>query len=549
MTQKTLGRRLGAVLAAGLLVVAAVATIVRRPADAEALDNGVARTPPMGWNSWNTFGCNINEALIRQMADAMVSSGMRDAGYQYIVVDDCWMNPNRDSAGNLQGDPVRFPSGMRALGDYIHARGLKFGIYQAPLAETCAQFFDAYPGATGALGHEAQDAQQFAAWGVDYLKYDWCSPTGTINDQVATFARMRDALAATGRPIVYSINPNSIHEKTGPQRDWGDVANMWRTTEDITNAWNTGQTNGFPMGIQNIVDVNVPLASKARPGGFNDPDMMEVGRGGLTDTEQRSHFALWAIMAAPLIAGNDLRNMTAATQTILKNPNLIAINQDPLGLQATQVSFDGTRRVLAKRLANGDVAVALFNQGTASTTISTTAGAIGKTGVSFTLRDAWTNATSTTSGIISASVPGHGTVVYRVSGGSGTTPPPTSGALISAASGRCLDVPQSNTANGTQPVIWDCHGGANQHWTVNGQAIAALGKCLESPPNASAGSRTQISDCHGGANQRWTLNGDGTIRSTQLGLCLDVNGNATANGTTVILWTCTGAANQRWIRG
>ncbi|MEV6708975.1 cellulose binding domain-containing protein [Micromonospora wenchangensis] len=418
-------RRLLTALAAGLLLVAGPA-VVLRTSPALALDNGVARTPPMGWNSWNTFGCNINEALIRQMTDAMVSTGMKDAGYQYVVVDDCWMNPNRDSAGNLQGDPTRFPSGMKALGDYIHARGLKFGIYQAPLDKTCAQYFNSYPGATGSQGREAQDARQFAAWGVDYLKYDWCSPTGTIDDQVRAFAKMRDGLAAAGRPIVLSINSNSIHSKTGPQRDWGDVSNMWRTTEDITNTWNSGQTNGYPMGIQNILDVTIPLAARAKPGAFNDMDMMEVGRGGMTDTEMRTHFALWALLASPLIAGNDLRNMNAATQTILKNANLIGISQDPLALQATQVSFDGTRRVLAKRLANGDVAVALFNQGTAATTISTTAAAIGLSGNSFTLRDAWTNTTSTTSSAISASVPGHGTVVYRVSGATGTpTPTPT----------------------------------------------------------------------------------------------------------------------------
>ncbi|GAA3752809.1 RICIN domain-containing protein [Micromonospora maritima] len=502
----TARRRATAVVAAGLLLAGAL--IGLRPPAAAALDNGVARTPPMGWNSWNSFGCNINETLIRQTADAIVASGMRDAGYQYVVVDDCWFNPNRDSAGNLQGDPGRFPSGMRALGDYLHGKGLKFGLYQVPVDKTCAQYFGGYPGATGSQGHEAQDARQFAAWGVDFLKYDWCSPNGTIDQQVATFAKMRDALAATGRPIVYSINPNSIHAKTGPQRNWGDVANMWRTTEDITNAWDTGQTNGYPMGIQNIINVTVPLAGYARPGGFNDPDMMEVGRGGMTDTEMRSHFAMWAVLAAPLIAGNDVRNMNAATQGILTNRALIAINQDSLGLQATQVSFDGTRRVLAKRLADGDVAVALFNQGGASTTISTTAAAVGKSGTSFTLLDAWTNATTTTTGAISATVPAHGTVVYRVSGGgTGTPPPTTGGTLVSAASGRCLDVPQSNTTNGTQPVIWDCTGGANQ---------------------------------------RWTRNADGTVRSGQSGLCLDVNGAATANGTTVILWTCTGAANQRW---
>jgi alpha-galactosidase len=531
-----------------LTAVLGMVVALRAAAPAQALDNGVARTPPMGWNTWNTFGCNINETLIRQTADALVTNGMRDLGYRYVVVDDCWFNPNRDSAGNLQGDPTRFPSGMRALGDYLHARGLLFGIYQVPAAETCAQYFNAYPGATGSLGHEAQDARQFASWGVDFLKYDWCSPNGTINDQVVAFARMRDALAATGRPIVYSINPNSIHEKTGPLRNWGDVANMWRTTEDITNAWNTGQTNGYPMGIQNIVNVNVALAGYARPGAFNDPDMMEVGNGGMTDTEMRSHFALWAIMAAPLIAGNDLRTASATTLTILRNQNLISINQDPLGSQAVQVSNDGTRRVLAKRLSNGDVAVALFNQGSATTTVGTTAAAIGKTGTSFTLRDASTNATSTTSGAVSASVPGHGTVVYRVSGG-GAASPPVTFRLRGDASGRCLDVSQGSAVNGTQMIIWDCHSGANQQFVQAGQALQILGKCLDIPANATPGTRVQIWDCNGGTNQQWTFNGDATINSLRFPtLCLDINLAATANGSAVIVWTCHGAANQRWAR-
>ena len=539
-------KRWKAIVTSGVLLLAGTMAVVGAPA-AQALENGVARTPPMGWNSWNTFGCNINETLIRQMADAIVASGMRDLGYQYVIVDDCWFNPNRDSAGNLQGDPSRFPSGMKALGDYLHGRNLKFGIYQGPLDKTCAQYFGSYPGATGSQGHEVQDARQFAAWGVDYLKYDWCSPTGTINDQVTTFAKMRDALAATGRPIVYSINPNSVHAKTGPQRNWGDVANLWRTTEDITNAWDTGQTNGYPMGIQNIVNVTVPLAGYAAPGRFNDPDMMEVGRGGMTDTEMRSHFALWALLASPLIAGNDIRSMNSATQTILKNQNLIAINQDSLGLQATQISNDGTRRVLAKRLANGDVAVALFNQGSTTTTISTTAAAAGKSGDSFTLRDAWSGATTNSTGTIAASVLGHGTVVYRVSGGA-TAPPPSGTTLVSAASGRCLDVPDSATANGAQPVIWDCNGGANQRWTFTGQSIQALGKCLDAPMNATAGAKAQIWDCNSGSNQQWTANADGTIRGVQSGLCLDVDRNLTANGTAVLLWTCTAAANQRWSR-
>jgi alpha-galactosidase len=534
-------RRAGAAVAAALALGAGLMAL---PGAAQALENGVARTPPMGWNSWNTFGCDINESLIRGMADAIVADGMAAAGYTYVVVDDCWFNPNRDAAGNLQGDPSRFPSGMKALGDYLHGKGLKFGIYEVPVDQTCGQYFDSYPGSTGSLGHEAQDARQFAAWGVDYLKYDWCSPNGTIDDQVASFAKMRDALAATGRPILYSINPNSIHDKTGPQRNWGDVANMWRTTEDITNAWDTGQTNGYPMGVRNIVDVTAALSAYAAPGRFNDPDMMEVGRGGMTDTEMRSHFAMWAMMASPLIAGNDLRSATSATLTILKNQNLIAVDQDTLGLQGVQIVNDGTRRVLAKRLSNGDVAVALFNQGSTATTIATTATAVGRSGNSFTLREAWSNATSSTTGAISASVPAHGTVVYRVSGGS--TSAGTS--LVSAASSRCLDDPQSATANGTQPIIWDCAGPANQRWALSGSAIQVLGKCLDAPIGATAGSKVQLWDCNGGTNQQWTYRTDGTIRGTQSGLCLDVNQNATANGTPVILWTCGNQANQRWSR-
>ncbi|MEU0082231.1 glycoside hydrolase family 27 protein [Micromonospora tulbaghiae] len=545
-------RRTLAVL--GVAAVALAATVTDQavaPRPARALDNGVARTPPMGWNTWNTFGCNINETLIRQTADAIVANGLRDLGYKYVVVDDCWFNPNRDAQGNLQAHPQRFPSGMKSLGDYLHARGLLFGIYQVPLDKTCAQVGGTFPGATGSLNHEYQDARQFAAWGVDYLKYDWCSGTGTINDQVARFGIMRDALASTGRPIVYSINPNSYHAKTGPQRNWSDVANLWRTTEDITNAWNTGQTNGYPMGIQNIVDVTVPLAGYAAPGGFNDPDMLEVGNGGMNDTEMRSHFALWSMLAAPLMMGNDVRSASAATLAILRNANLVAINQDTLGRQAVQVSFDGTRRVLAKPLANGDVAVALFNQGSSTTTVSTTAAAVGKSGSSFTLRDAWTDATSSSSGAISASVPAHGTVVYRVSGGGTTTPPPvpTTFRLRSESSGRCLDVDNAGTANGTGTLIWDCHNNANQQFTANGQALQVLGKCLDVPTNATAGTRVQIWDCNGGTNQQWTINGNGTVSNVRFpSLCLDVDNAGTANGTRVIVWTCHGNTNQRWSR-
>lgn len=399
---------LTALLAAGLAGLAA-------PRPAAALDNGVARTPPMGWDNWNATGCDVNETLVKETADAMVAAGMRDAGYKYVIIDDCWFDPRRDASGDLRPNADRFPGGMRALGDYLHARGLKFGLYEVPTEETCAQRGGAYPGMTGSAGHEEQDARTFASWGVDYLKYDWCSPDGTVDDQIAGFARMRDALAATGRRIVLSINPNSYHAVDGPSRSWSDVANMWRTTEDITNKWDTGHANAYPMGIRNIIAVNARLSSYAAPGGFNDPDMLVVGNGGLTETEQRTHFAMWAVMAAPLIAGNDLRNASDATLKILTNRRLIAIDQDRLGAQGRQISSDGTRRVLAKPLANGDVAVALYNEGETATTVATSATEVGLRGHRFRLADAWTGRTRTSDGPIAATVPAHGTAVYRVS--------------------------------------------------------------------------------------------------------------------------------------
>jgi alpha-galactosidase len=534
-------------LRAGFMALAVLLTgaaLVGSDRPAWALDNGVARTPPMGWDDWNSFGCNVSETLVRQVADAIVANGMAALGYQYVIVDDCWFEPTRDAAGNLRGSATRFPSGMKALGDYIHGKGLKFGIYEVPTDRTCAQRVGTYPGTTGSQGHEAQDARTFASWGVDYLKYDWCSSSGTISQQVTAFATMRNALAATGRPIVLSINPNSFHAITGPSRNWGDVANQWRTTEDITTAWDTGNANSFPMGVRNIVNINAPLAANAAPGRFNDPDMLEVGNGGMTDTEMRTHFTMWAFMAAPLIAGNDLRSASAATLAILNNQAIIAIDQDGLGLQGVQIVNDGTRRVLAKRLSNGDVAVALFNQGSSTTTVSTTAAALGKSGSSFSLRDLWTSATSSTTGTISASVPAHGTVAFRLSGGSTTA----GSSLVSAASSRCFDDPMSSTANGTQPIIWDCSGAPNQRWTISGNTIRMFGKCLDAPPGAVAGDAAILLDCSGGTNQAWTFNLDGSVQGVDSGLCLDVTGNNTANATLVGLWTCNGAGNQRWTR-
>jgi alpha-galactosidase len=542
----SLHRRLLRLLTATALTLTACVT-ASAGTTAEAAPGSPALKPPLGWNSWNSFGCSITEAQVRQAADTMVSSGMKDAGYQYVVVDDCWFDPQRDAAGNLRANPTKFPSGMKALGDYIHSKGLKFGIYQAPNEKTCAQGVGTYPGSTGSKGHEAQDAATFASWGVDYLKYDWCSGSGTLNEQIAQFTIMRDALRATGRPIVYSINPNSFHSPTGDKYDWGEVADLWRTTEDLLDIWQNNNTNSYPMGVGNVLDVTAPLAAQSGPGNWNDPDMLVVGRPGLSLTESRSHFALWSLLAAPLMAGNDIRTMSADVSAILRNPRLLAVNQDPLGAGGRRVRDDGSAEVFAKPLSDGSVAVGLFNRGGSTTTITASAAQVGLTGGSFTLTDLWTGATSSTSGQISASVPAHGVAVFKMTGGSPLAS--TTARLRGAGSGRCLDVDRASTAAGTASLIWDCHTAANQLWTTwAGGEIRVYGdKCLDAYNQGTTnGTRVIIWPCNGQNNQKWTVGADGSIRNVRAGLCLDSERSGTANGTPVILWTCNGQSNQKW---
>ncbi|WP_229924397.1 glycoside hydrolase family 27 protein [Streptomyces sulfonofaciens] len=529
--------------------MAATGFITGARSTAQAAAGSPALTPPLGWNSWNSFGCGVTETQVHQAADAMVSSGMRDAGYRYVVVDDCWFDPQRDAAGNLRADPAKFPGGMKALGDYIHARGLKFGIYEAPGERTCAQGVGSYPGATGSRGHEVQDARAFAAWGVDYLKYDWCSSAGTRDEQVARFSVMRDALRATGRPIVYSINPNSLHAITGATYNWGEVADLWRTTEDLLDTWQNGNTNSYPMGVGNVLDVNAPLAAQAGPGHWNDPDMLVVGRPGLSPAESRSHFALWALMGAPLMAGNDIRTMSTDVSAILRNPRLLAVDQDPLGAGGRRVRDDGNTEVFAKALSDGSVAVGLFNRGGSAATVTTTAAEVGLSGGSFALTDLWTGAASGTSGQISASVPAHGVAAFRVSGGTPLTA--TTSRLRGSAAGRCVDVDQASTAAGATVLLWDCHTAANQLWTTwAGGEIRVFGdKCLDAYDQGTAnGTRVITWPCNGQANQKWTVNADGSIRNAHAGLCLDASDGGTANGTPLILWTCNSQANQKWNR-
>jgi alpha-galactosidase len=294
----------------------------------------------MGWNSWNKFRCDISEELIMQMADAMVSSGMQDAGYEYIIIDDCWQE-GRDKNGEIIEDKERFPHGMKYLADYVHSKGLKFGIYSCAGKLTCMKF-------PGSRGHEYQDARTYASWGVDYLKYDWCNTS--TQDAVASYTTMRDALYAAGRPIVFSIC------EWGDNKPWEwaeDVGHLWRTTGDIKDRWEY---------MIAILDQQKDLAEYAGPGHWNDPDMLEVGNGGMTTEEYKTHFSLWCMLAAPLIAGHDIRDMSAETKDILTNDEIIALNQDPLGKQGHCFRENGDYEIWIKPLSNNEKAVCLLNR-------------------------------------------------------------------------------------------------------------------------------------------------------------------------------------------
>jgi alpha-galactosidase len=369
-----------------------------------ALENGLARTPPMGWNSWNKFRCNVSEGLLREMADAMVSTGMRDAGYVYLNVDDCWHGA-RDAAGNIQPDKKRFPSGMAALANYVHAKGLRLGIYSDAGGKTCAK-------RPGSLGFEEQDAAQYASWGIDYLKYDWCNTEGLKAEEAYT--KMRDALQKTGRKIVFSIC------EWGTSQPWNwaaPVGNLWRTAGDIGPCWEKSScTRAWETGIMNILDLQVGLEAYASPGRWNDPDMLQVGNG-MSQTEDRAHFSMWALLAAPLLAGNDLRSMSAETKAILTNREVIEVNQDPLGVQGRKVRDDGMEEVWAKPLSRGATSVVFLNRGESSVRMQVRFSELGMVGPQ-PVRDLWDRRElGSFKEAFSTEVPPHGVAMVRVGKG------------------------------------------------------------------------------------------------------------------------------------
>jgi alpha-galactosidase len=392
---------------ASLLVVLSCASLLfaqEKPSPSA----GLALTPPMGWNSWNKFGCHVSADMIKGMADAMVKSGMKDAGYQYVVIDDCWQ-VSRDTDGNIVPDPNNFPDGIKPVADYVHSLGLKFGIYSDAGSKTCA-------GRPGGLGHEYQDTIKYAAWGVDYLKYDWCHTT--TQDAKAAYANIRNALDAAGRPIVLSICEWGSHQPWLWGKEVG--GNLWRTTGDIQPRW-SGKKEWRPgdccsFGVVDIIDAEDPIYSYAGPGHWNDPDMLEVGNGDLTPAENRAHFSFWALLAAPLMAGNDLRDMKPEIHDILTNIEVLAVDQDPLGRQGRRVWKDGDLEIWSKPLVNGARAVILFNRGTTEQEITARWGDLEYPAeLSASVRDLWEKKDlGKASRKFSAKVAPHGVVMVTV---------------------------------------------------------------------------------------------------------------------------------------
>jgi alpha-galactosidase len=392
---------IGCLSAAACLGAFAPASMVSAAA---AQNNGLALTPPMGWNDWYSAYCGVNAQMVEQTAQAMVSDGLKAAGYDYVNIDDCWMAGSRDGAGNLVADPTKFPDGIKAVADFVHGLGMKLGIYEDAGTTTCAHL-------PGSYGHEAQDAAAFAAWGVDYVKYDRCNiPYGDFPGesqqqvQQTLYTRMSSALAASGRPIVFSMcNPDLGDDAWA----WSSpIANLWRTTTDIQDNFGSMLVN---------FEGTVGFYGDAHPGAWNDPDLLQVGNGGSTLTEYRSEVSLWAEMAAPLIASTNVPALSSAALAIYENAGVIAVDQDPLGVQGVPISRAGGLWVLTKPLLNGDRAVLLFNSTNTAAAIATTARAAGLPAArAYRLEDLWTGSVAASSGRISAFVPEHGVVMYRV---------------------------------------------------------------------------------------------------------------------------------------
>ncbi|WP_089156071.1 glycoside hydrolase family 27 protein [Micromonospora sp. NBS 11-29] len=523
---------------------AAVATSATAAADP------VVSRPPMGWASWNTFAAKIDYNVIKAQVDSLVASGLKDAGYEYVNIDEGWWQGTRDAAGNITVDTTEWPGGMKAIADYIHSKGLKAGIYTDAGRDGCGYYYPtgrpAAPG-SGSEGHYDQDFLAFSRWGFDFVKVDWCGGAAEGLNPRTAYQAISDAIgratAQTGRPMVLSVCNWGVQNPW----DWAPgMSTMWRTSGDIIYY---GQQPSMDRVLANFDSAQHPAAQSV--GHYNDPDMLVAGMPGFSAAQNRTHLSLWAISGAPLLAGNNLTTMSAETRAILGNREVVAIDQDPLSRQGVKVAEDAAGlQVYSKVLAtSGRRAVVLLNRTGSAATVTARFADLGL-GASATVRNVWSATdlgTRTTS--YSTTVPAREAVLLVVAGtenpGGGTR----TGALVGRQSGRCLDINNFATTNGTQAQLWDCTAASNQTWTyTSGRQLTIYGnKCLDAyNAGTTNGTRAVIWDCNGQANQQWSVNSDGTIRGVQSGLCLDASGAATANGTKIVLWTCGSADNQRW---
>jgi Alpha galactosidase A/Ricin-type beta-trefoil lectin domain/Alpha galactosidase C-terminal beta sandwich domain len=540
----------GALAAATALILCALAAGAPT-AQAASAQPSVASitTPPMGWASWNTFAAKINYNVIKAQVDALVSSGMKDAGYQYVNLDEGWWQGTRDSAGNITVDYADWPGGMKAIADYIHSKGLKAGIYTDAGRDGCGYYYPtgrpAAPG-SGSEGHYDQDFLQFSQWGFDYVKVDWCGGNAEGLDPASTYSAISAAIgratAQTGRPMVLSV----CDWGNGAPWNWAPgISNLWRTSQDIIYY---GENPSMSRVLSNFDAAQHPSAQG--PGHYNDPDMLVVGMPGFSGAQNRTHLALWAISGAPLLAGNDLTTMSGDTTAVLTNREVVAIDQDPLGRQGTKAAEDSSGlQVYSKVLSgNGRRAVVLLNRTGSAANITVRWSSLGLTGAAA-VRSPWTatDLGSFTTGYTTG-VPANQAVLLTVTGTDGSQPAQGK-QIVGGQSGRCVDVPNAATTNGTQVQLWDCSGQPNQSWTyTSGRQLTVYGnKCLDANnQGTSPGTAVIIWDCNGQPNQQWNVNSNGTITGVQSNLCLDASAQGTANGTKIALWTCNGQANQQW---
>ena len=491
-------------LSAALCVAILLALIVAP--SAQAANNGLAATPPMGWNSWNHYACSgLNQTVIQQIATAMANSGLKSAGYEYINLDDCWMATSRNSNGNLVPDSGKFPGGMPALVSYVHNLGLKIGLYEDVGTKTCQ-------GRPGSYGYYQQDANTFASWGIDYIKMDWCN-TNNLTPQTQ-YTQFGQALASAGGKIVYSL----CEWGTDTPWNWApSVGNLWRTTSDISDNW---------LVMVNNMEANSAYAASTGPGAWNDADMLEVGNGGMTDTEYQTHFSMWAMMSAPLIAGNNLTSMSSATLATLTNSEVIAVDQDALGHQGILIFDNGSGlQVWAKQITGATVA-ALLNLSGSSANITANWSDIGlQPSQSAAVSDLWAHSNlGTFSGSFTANVASHGVSMVSIAA-TGSQPAQTiyeADASVNTLSGQTASsIQQCACLDGNQVgYIGD---NASNYVTINNVNAAASGSYYMTVYGSIDGTRTFYVSVNGGAASQVTLTGTSNTLPATTGMIVQLN--------------------------